>query len=526
MGQFWGRNTLKMANQKTSMNKLRQVLRFKIEGISKREISKRTGLSRNTIEKYLLVLGSQSYSEAELLQLEDIELEQLVETPVVVKPEWEKLYGVFPRMESELKRVGMTRRILWECYKKEHSSGVQYSQFCEHFNRYLSQQRVSYVFEHKAGDKAMVDFAGKKLHLVDSQTGELIPVEFFVGILACSGLTFAKACMSQQTHEFLGCLSDFLGFVGGVPAALVCDNLKPAVTRASKYDPTLNRSMADFGEHYQTAILPTRAHKPKDKALVENAVHILYTRVYAPLHNRVFHSLSELNAAIAELVDKHNRTKFQNRSTSRQEEFESIERQALRSLPDSSFELKKYQQARVHPNCHVLLSEDKHHYSVPYTYVGKAVSLAYSSEVVEIFVGYERIATHKRLAIPHRYTTIESHLHPNHRYYRNWSAEYFSRAGTQIGPNTELLISQILRQGKHPEQGFKLCQGVLDLARKHGNALLDEAAGICLEYDWVSYSRLENILGVKVDAACQQQQEGGTPLIPIHENLRGSQYYQ
>ncbi len=516
-----------MANQILSMNKLKEVLRYQIEGRSKREISKRTELSRNTVEKYLLVFDSHPLSFKELVKLSDSELHSIVIQTVDSKPQWESLYALFPSMETELKRVGMTRRLIWERYKRETPDGVQYSQFCEHFARFMSRHKISYVFDHKAGDKLMVDFAGKKLHLVDSVTGELIPVEFFVGILASSGYTFAKACMSQQSADFLGCLADNLNFIGGVPSGIVCDNLKPAVNKASKYDPEINLSMAEFGRHYNTAILPTRAHKPKDKALVESAVNILYTRVYAPLHGTIFHTLTDLNKAIQELVDKHNRMKYQQRATTRFEEFESIERESLSPLPDQSFELKKYQQARVHPNCHVLLSEDKHHYSVPYQYVGKPVRIAYSKDMVEIFHEYDRIATHSRVITPHKYSTTASHLHPKHQYYRSWSEEHFVTEGTRIGANATLLIDQILRQGKHPEQSFKLCQGVLVLAKKHGNERIEEAAAICLQYDFISYSRLEYVLSLDIESLLAGQNENETaPPPPVHQNLRGPGYYR
>jgi hypothetical protein len=219
--------------------------------------------------------------------------------------------------------------------------------------------------------------------------------------------------------------------------------------------------------------------------------------------------------------------KYQQRSTTRFEEFESIERESLSPLPDQSFELKKYQQARVHPNCHVLLYEDKHHYSVPYSYVGKPVRIAYSKDTVEIFHEYERIATHSRMITPHKYSTTNSHLHPKHQYYRNWSEEHFVAEGTRIGSNTALLIHQILGRSKHPEQSFKLCQGVLMLAKKHGNERIEEAAGICLQYDYVSYSRLENVLTLDIHSMLEGYNENETsPPPPIHENLRGPEYYQ
>jgi len=514
-----------MANQIMSMHKLKKLLKLILEGKSGRQISRLTSMSRNSFDKYKFVFDAHPLSYKELLQLSDKELYSILLPASTGKPTHQELYGMFPQMEKSLSRVGVTKFLLWEQYKQNYPDGVQYSQFCEHFSRYLKSHQISYVFDHKAGDKLMVDFAGKKLHLTDADTGELIPVEFFVGILPCSGYTYAETCISQQSADFLGCLGNCMTYIGGVPQAIVTDNLKPAVIRASKYDPELNKSMADFAEHYDTAILPTRARKPQDKALVESAVNILYTRVYAPLHDRLFHSLTQLNQAIKELLDKHNHMLFQKKEYSRKQQFESIEQQTLKPLPKTFFELRKYQQATAHPNCHVLLSEDKHHYSLPYQYVGKKVSISYTNKSVEIYFKYERIAIHQRNRAFHKYTTIDAQLHPKHQYYKRWNKDYFIEQGTNIGSNTHLLMEQIFMGCKHPEQGFKLCQGVLNLASKHGNIRLDKACGLCLQYEFISYRRLVHLLSIDFEKIILEK-EPETQLSIFHENLRGDKYYK
>jgi len=516
-----------MANQMISMNKLRKLLKLCLEAKSLREISKLTGMSRNTIDKYKEILDRHPLSYKELLKFTDKELYSIVLPPATEeRADLQILYGLFPKMEEKLKRVGVTKLLLWEQYKTQNPLGLQYSRFCEHFNRYLKSQQISFVMEHKAGDKLMVDFAGKKLRLINPETGEIIPVEFFVAILPCSGYTYAQACMSQQSPDFLACLAKCLSYIQGVPAAVVTDNLKPAVNRASKYDPELNQSMADFADYYDTVILPTRARKPKDKALVESAVNILYTRVYAPLLDQIFYSLPELNKSISNLVDKHNGMLFQKRDYSRRQQFEKIELQTLKPLPTQSFELKKYQKAKVHPNCHVFLSEDKHNYSVPYQYVGREVSISYTTLSVEVYHKFDRIAIHDRHKTSHKYTTNTSHLHPNHQYYSNWSEEFFINQGISIGPNTAVLIRQILGQCKHPEQGFKSCQGVLRLTQKYGNDRLENASVLCLHYDFVSYRKLENILTRGFDKISIAQTEEQTQLKIFHDNIRGESYYK
>lgn len=224
-------------------------------------------------------------------------------------------------MEQELTQCGVSRYLLWLEYKQQHPEGYQYVQFCHHYRQWKLASQVSLRIEHKAGDKLFVDYAGDPLYLTDVKTSELRPIAVFVAVLGCSQLTFVKAVLSQSTENFLYCLAQTFSYLGGIPAAVVPDNLKAAVTKADRYEPELNQSLADFALHYQTTVLPARVRKPKDKSLVEGAVDIIYGRVYAPLRKRLFRSLEELNLAISELVEKHNQTHFQGKEYSRRQLF-------------------------------------------------------------------------------------------------------------------------------------------------------------------------------------------------------------
>ena len=513
-----------MANELLSMNKIKKILKLLSDGISKREVSRLVHVSRISVKKYEELFLNHPFSYAELLKLSAIDLDQIVAIPVSEKPAIKSLNAYFPILENELKRTGVTKHLLWEKYLEGNPMGVQYSQFCNQYKHFLKSQKVVYVFDHKLGDKLMIDFAGKKLELIDPQTGEIKAVEFFVGILPASSFTYAQACYSQQSPDFLEAISQCFTFFGGVPKAIVTDNLKPAVTKASKYDPEINQAMADFADHYDTCVLPTRAYSPKDKALVESAVKTLYTRVHAPLNNRIFHSLPELNKAILELVEKHNSMLLQGRDYSRRHTFDTLEKPELKPLPNSAFEIKKYQQATVHPNCHVLLSEDKHQYSVPYQYLGKKVSLNYNNKTVEIYYKYERIAAHDRLKFAHKYSTNVTHLHPKHQYYSNWSVEFFTQQGQEIGENTKLIMHELLTNVKHPEQGFKRCQGVLALAKKYGKGRMEQASELCIYHDLVTLQKLEYIL--KTDIQMEMLEVVATANNLFHENIRGNNYYQ
>ncbi len=160
--------------------------------------------------------------------------------------------------------------------------------------------------EHEAGKEVYIDFAGKKLHITDKETGEQVPVEVFIAILPNSQYTYVEACMSQKREDLVTCMAGVLSFFGGVPKAIVSDNLKSAVTRASKYEPDINRTFKDFARHYGCVINPTRIYSPQDKALVENAVHLAYQRIYYPMRNMTFFSLADLNREIRKLLEGYN----------------------------------------------------------------------------------------------------------------------------------------------------------------------------------------------------------------------------
>lgn len=514
-----------MANQILSMSKVRSILRLLGQGKSKREIARRCRVSRNSIDKYASIFDDHPLGLKELLKLTDKELYSVIAPPAGHETTHEELYTLFPQYENELKRIGVNKLSLWEEYKNDYPLGVQYSQFCEHFNRYLKAQQLSYIIDHKAGDKLMIDFAGKKLCITDYESGEIIPVEFFVGILPCSGYTYATACRSQKSEDFLPAIERCLKYMEGVPSAIVTDNLKPAVKKASKYDPELNASLSNFADHYHTCILPTRAQKPKDKALVEGAINILYTRVYAQLRDRIFHNLEDLNAAILELIDKHNQMLLQKKGISRKEQFIAVEKNELKPLPQKPFIHRKYQKAKVHPNCHVLLSEDKHEYSVPYGFVGQEVEIGYTHEEVEIFCKMERIATHQRDKRNHLHSTSLSHLHPNHQYYHRWSEAFFIGKGKEIGAYSLQLIEKIFCQVKHPEQGFKLINGLLQLANKHGYANMERAAEICLNYDFISYKRVQYMLTHLDCIPDGKDTENDLFTSVLHNNIRGADYF-
>lgn len=377
--------------------------------------------------------------------------------------------------------------------------------------------------EHKAADKVFVDYAGKKLQIVDKQTGEINPVEVFVAILGASQLTYVEASYTQQSEDFISSMQNALIYFGGVPAAIVPDNLKSAVTQSNNYEPLLNERFADFGFHYGTHILATRSRKPRDKAMVEKAVSIVYSRIYAPLRNRIFYTLAALNEAIKERLEVYNTVNFKARNYSRQDLFDSVEKQALNPLPAEGFQVKHYSLATVQKNSHVYLSKEQHYYSVPFRFIGKKVKVSYTKSKVEIYHNYQRIAIHQRDKKPYGYTSIKEHLPSAHQFVSEWKPEKFIKWSKAYGQSVHEYILRILDNHQHPEQNYKSCIGILALQKKYGTESLNKACERGLYYNNYSFRVIKNILERGLE---QFKEEPIECHIPFHENIRGEHYYQ
>jgi len=514
-----------MANKKTDMSKLRQMLRLYTQGESKLKISELTGVSRNTLKKYLKIYTRLGLSLHDIEGRSDQELDHLFGENLMPEPsdKYKALESFFPTIEKELKKRGVTRHQLWEKYIAMHPDGFMVSQFKHHYRQWLKSSKPVMHIEHIAGDKMFIDFAGEKLHLVDKETGEITDVEVFISVLGASQLTYVEATLSQSKEDFINCCEHALQFYGGVPMAIVPDNLKSAVTKSSPYEPTLNQAFDNFALHYSTTILPARSYKPKDKSLVEGAVRIAYQRIYSVLDKEVFHTLEELNEAIKEIVERHNNTRLTNRPYSRRVMFEEVERSVLHPLPKLPYEIKRQQYSTVSVNCHICLKEDKHYYSIPFKYIGKKVKVMYTSTEVEIFYNYTTIAVHKRDRRLYVYTTNPDHLASTHRYLTEWNPERFIKWAESIDDIVKEFIIHLMDSKSHPEQAYKACQGVLGFERKVGRERLINGCKRAIEYENYSYQAIKSILDNKYDMLTYAEISS---VMPSHENIRGENYYQ
>lgn len=513
-----------MSQKPIAMEQLKQILQLKNDGISIRQIARRTGISRNSVRKYLGLLDDDEHQD-----LTSKELSDKAYNNDVLEHNGQKLHELiqhFSYASSELAKTGVTRQLLWNEYLQQYPDGYGYSQYCYHLNQHLKHKDVSMHLEYRAGDLIMVDFAGKKQHYVDVQTGERIACEVFVAILPFSGLIFCQAVASQQTQDFTSAINAMLKFYAAVPATILCDNLKTAVIRPCRYEPVFTDLCYQLSEHYGTTFSATRPHSPRDKAMVEGAVNIVYNHIYGPLRNRDFTSLEQLNTAMHEQLMLLNNKPYKNTPYSRWYFFDQQECSLLKPLPSESFSIKKVVILTIQRNYHVQLTEDHRYYSVPYQYVGKKVKVLYDSRVVEVYLDNQRIALHIRKPHHTAYTTLSEHMPPHHKrmqQIKGFNREDLLAQASRIGKATLQAATLMLENSIYIEQNYKACFGMLMLQKKYSVQRLEAACSRALQGSRVNYTMIKNILERGLDKQLPLIEEHRTP---SHDNIRGKDHYQ
>ena len=517
-----------MANKLISMVIIRRILQLRTQGVSKNKIARMTDIHRTTLNTYLLKLESTGKTYEQLLTYSDEELTAIAyNLNNVNKPDGrlKMLEGHFEYFEKELDRLGVTRLLLWKEYKEAYPDGYEYAQFCVHFSRYLDQKKATMHFDHLPGEYFQFDFAGKPLHYIDINTGEIIDCPVLVCVLPYSGYMYIEALPSAKGEFLFSALNRCLEYFGGVPRNALTDNTKQVVRKNERYEFTFQELAMQWAVHNNINLEATRPRKPKDKPSVENGVYISYLRIYACLRNEVFHSLHELNKRIRQLNDELNNRSFQKMPVSRYTRFNNEEKPLLRPLPSEPFVIKHVTHGKVQKNYHVLLGENKHYYSVPHKYIGEKTKIIYDEQNVEIYIGFQRIATHRR-SFHGGYTTHAEHMPEHHLRYKEmqgWNAEYFISTASKIGPCSQEAIRKILASKEFVEQTYKACIGLKKLSEIYGHDRFEAACKRALSGSRINYGIIKNILKNNLDKLQTQQMKIFE--IPVHENIRGPQFY-
>lgn len=513
------------------MQKIRQLLLFMERGFSQRSIEKETGINRRTIAGYLKRFAESGLSTQELLLFDDRELYAYLNADKKEQnkdPRQLHLESLYEYLTSELRRVGVTRQLLWQEYIAESPDGFGYSRFCELLQEHIRKRGATMHFEHDPGKLLQVDFAGDKLHYVDSGSGELIECPVFVAVFPFSGYSYVEALPNASLPQVVRALNNALSYFGGVPLSVKSDNMKQWVTRSNRYEPTFANMLEQWANHNNIALLAARPAKPKDKPSVEGGVRTTYLRVYAPLRNEIYSSLSSLNSAIWEKLNEHHEKNFHRKTFSRKELFEGQEKALLKPLPEARYIAKYYTKGKIQSNYHVVLGEDWHFYSVPYRYIGSKVTVIYCTDTVEIYNDNKRIALHRRSYKKHGYSTVAEHRPPNHQHVHDrslWSPEDYIAKAEKYGAATREYFQKVMDSKLIIDQSYQSCQGLLRLATLYPNRI-EVACRRALKGHRFNYMVIKNIIDNKMDLLENDNNRESQYSIPAHDNIRGAEEYR
>jgi transposase len=363
-----------------------------------------------------------------------------------------------------------------------------------------------------AGEEAQVDF-GQGAFVIEN--GKRRRPHVFRLVLSHSRKGYAEVTWRQTTESFIRALENSFLHLGGVPARLIIDNLKAAVSRADWFDPEINPKVAEFCRHYGTVILPTKPAMPRHKGKVEAGVKYVQNNA---LKGRTFQSLAEQNCFLTDWEKNVADTRIH--GTTKQQVgrvFTEVEKPKLLPLPGSLFPIFEEARRCVHPDGHIELA--RAYYSVPPEYTGHQVWVRWESRLVRVFnTRMEMIAVHARHQ-PGQFATDPAHIHAHKRSLVERGAEWLLDRARLIGWDTGTWAEQMYAQ--RGPQGLRVLQGLLGLAEKYPCAQLERATRLAAQHGaW----RLRDLKRLMEQTATPPQQQ--FTFLETHPLIRGLDAYE
>jgi len=493
------------------MAKYRQILSLVLQGRSYAEIVEIVGCSRRDIARVRQVVATHQITSGEA-----VTIEQLAEwfpdgrkrvSAQYTQPEFDQ---VLAAMRSNR---FFTVLMAWRRYA-DADHGLQkpygYSQFCALFADYVRAHDLVAVLHHEPGRAMLVDWVGPTMDVVDSVTGEITTAYLWVGVLPYSGVISCRAYLDMKSPAWLDAHIQAFAMLGGVSALIVPDNPRTSSHPRSRgsTERVINARYQQLADHYQTAIVPARSGKPRDKAAAENAVGIVEKRVLGYLADDVFTTLADLNEAIDARVDEINQAMPDVNGVTRWDRFVAEEQHTLAALPDTRFEEVEWKQLKVGRNYHI--RADSQHYSVPYQLAGRLVSVRLTSLRITVFDGTVVVCEHDRLnGRKGQYSTLAEHVPERHQGIDGlWSRAWFTDRARSVGPATLAVITQILDRHVIEAQGYLACQNILEgLGRKNRSVLEAASQQLVNRNGYATYSTLKRMMA----AITSERDNPGSP---------------
>jgi transposase len=476
---------------------IHEVVRLLRDGASDREIRSLVGLNRRTVARYRRWAAEQDLLAGPLPDVSELEARLRATLPVVLPPQQRSTVGAYRDEIVALRRQGVEVAAVRARLEEAHGQPLSYSALWRLVRRLEgSQAPETFVrVELPPGQEAQVDFgyAGRTL---DPLTGQPRKTWVFVLVLACSRHLYAELVFDQRVETWLLCHRHAFEFLGGVPERIVLDNLKAAILHAGAHDPVVQRAYRECAQHYGFRIDPNPPRTPHLKGKVEQGgVHYVKRNFLA---GRAPAPVDELNRKLRQWCIEVAGQRVHGTTKRRPlEQFEQLERAALRPLPSVPYDLAVWKQATLHRDCHVVFEGS--YYSAPHRLVGQPLRIRAGSRTVELFgADHQRVATHARADRPGERLTVPAHLPPHKLPGLILDRETCRTQATSLGPATAQLIERLLAH--RPEDRLKVAQRVLRLATTHGAERLERACARAEHFGTADYPTLKRILAGGLDA--------------------------
>ena len=520
-----------MAGKTKEMSQIKQLLLLKKEGVSNRKAATIVGINKETVNNYVRKAHADELGIDGLLKLDDPVLEHRLKggNAAYTDKRFEVFKEMLPYLQEEMKRKHVTLTLLWEEYVEEHPDDhYSLTQFRFHYNQNTEAKKdlPSTILSdmRQGGEKLFLDFTGDTMGYINMETGEMVKCQAFVAVLPASDYGYLLFVPSQRTEDFVYAVTQCFKYLGGVPKIIVPDNLKAAVVKTDRYEPSLNRILEDMGNHYGTVVVPARPVHPKDKTNAEGGVRLAYMRVFAELRNEIFYSIEELNMAAAEKMHKHNQKRMQKNPYTREERFLAVDKPNLKPLPPTDFEIVSYTDLKVSSNCCIYLGRDQHYYTVPYRYISKTAHVACTRSLVKIYVDGELVATHVRDYGKGKYTIVEEHLASKSSEYRGLSAGTYIERAEKVSRELCDVMRHIFYDSTMPaETHYRTCDGLLNLQRSSDPVIFRTACEMALRYERYSNRFIRSLVESKCAGAMTTENLASPP---EHENIRGREQFR
>ena len=482
-----------MAGKRKETMDIREMLRHLRLGQSNRAVAEAVGVDRKTVARYRSWATEQGLLEGSLPPLGT--LHPLVEETLSSPPPPQNTSSVEPYREvvAKLRKRNVEIAAIYERLKERGYTGSYSSVY--RFVRNLEPRTpdVMVRVETPPGEEAQVDF-GYAGRMIDPETGELRKTWVFVMTLSWSRHQYVEFVFDQKVGTWLRLHRNAFAFFGAVPERIVIDNLKAGIIRACWHEPVAQQSYRECAEHYGFLISPCRPRTPRHKGKVEKGgIHYVKRNF---LGGREPTTLTQANRDVRRWALTLAGQRVHGTTKERPLERFELEREALRPLPDISYDMAVWKEVKLHRDCHLVF--DQAYYSAPFRLVGQKLWVRGGSREVQIFTpDYQLVATHPRAQRPGRRQTHTDHLPPHKVPGLLLTRDACCQQASEIGSSTRKVIDGLLDH--RPEDRLRTAGRLLRLADRVGPERLEAACARALRFDDPSYMTIKRILEQRLD---------------------------